>query len=418
MASIARKNLLEDIPRFLVAQAGIIFAVSLITIQIGILQGFTTSTTLLIDNNPAVDIWLSSDEIVYFELTQPLPLETVNQVLEVDGVAAAEPLLLATGRWRSDTGKIAPIRLIGLEPKGQLFRLWNVTEGKVSDLTEPQTIMTDESNLKSLQIESVGDVATINAADAELVGLARGTQSVASSKFIYASLENTKAYSTAGLSSRARCVLDRDRGLICTTDYEREDATPEQSPPQVNVQPLSSVDPITYVLIQAAEGQSVPELKRRLEARFENLQANTREELSEMTRSFWRRSTGVGFILALGAVVGIIVGMVVVGQILYSSVSDHIKEFGTLKAMGASDWVIYKVIIEQALWMAVLGYLPSMLLCLGLGMWTFETQGIRILITPITAFGVFLVTTAMCVGSALFAIQKVTRVDPAIVFKA
>jgi putative ABC transport system permease protein len=112
------------------------------------------------------------------------------------------------------------------------------------------------------------------------------------------------------------------------------------------------------------------------------------------------------------------VGGIIVGQILYSSVTDHLKEFGTLKAMGASDWTIYGVIVEQALWMAVLGYIPGMVLCLGVGAWTFATQGITILITPLTAIAVFGITVAICVGSAVFAIQKVTRVDPAIVFKA
>ncbi len=115
---------------------------------------------------------------------------------------------------------------------------------------------------------------------------------------------------------------------------------------------------------------------------------------------------------------GVIVGMVIVGQILYASVSDHIKEFGTLKAMGASDRFIYSIIIEQALWMSVLGYLPGMALCLGVSYWAITTQGILILITPLTAAGVLVVAMGMCVGSALFAIQKVTRVDPAIVFKA
>lgn len=86
--------------------------------------------------------------------------------------------------------------------------------------------------------------------------------------------------------------------------------------------------------------------------------------------------------------------------------------------MGASDWKIYGVIVEQALWMAVLGYIPSMVLCQGLGAWTFATQGIIILITPGSAIAIFGITTLMCVGSAIFAIQRVTRVDPAIVFKA
>lgn len=116
--------------------------------------------------------------------------------------------------------------------------------------------------------------------------------------------------------------------------------------------------------------------------------------------------------------VGVVVGTVVVGQILYSSVSDHLKEFGTLKAMGSSDWFIYSVIIEQSLWMAVLGYLPGMGLCLALGTWTMQTQAIQILIGPATASGVFGITVVMCIGAAVFAIQKVTHLDPAIVFKS
>jgi putative ABC transport system permease protein len=175
---------------------------------------------------------------------------------------------------------------------------------------------------------------------------------------------------------------------------------------------------ITYVLIQAKPGQDLQALKKRLKAALPNTRAFTREEFIRNNEIFWQQRTGVGFVLGLGAVVGIIVGVIIVGQILYSSVSDHLKEFGTLKAMGASDWVVYGVIIEQALWMAVLGYLPSMALCYGVATWAFATEGILILITPVSAIAVFGVTVAMCVGSAIFAIQKVTRLDPAMVFKA
>lgn len=104
--------------------------------------------------------------------------------------------------------------------------------------------------------------------------------------------------------------------------------------------------------------------------------------MAQQTQAYWQKRSGIGYILGLGAVVGTIVGAVVVGQILYASVSDHIKEFGTLKAMGASDWYIYRVIMEQGLWMAILGYLPGMALCLGVAAWTSATQGILILITP------------------------------------
>jgi putative ABC transport system permease protein len=108
----------------------------------------------------------------------------------------------------------------------------------------------------------------------------------------------------------------------------------------------------------------------------------------------------------------------VVGQILYSSVTDHLKEFGTLKAMGSSDWFIYRIILEQALWMALLGYLPGMGLVLLMGAWTQKAQAIQILVGPMTAGGVLVLTVVMCCGAAIFAIQKVTRLDPAIVFKS
>ena len=420
MASIARKNLFEDIPRFLVAQAGIIFAVSLVTIQIGILRGFTRSTALLIDNSDA-DIWISSQEILHFELTQPIPAERLTQAQNVEGVERAEAIALQSGRWRSPSGKIAPARIIGYNPEGQLFRLWNMVDGTQTAIEQPQSIILDEANLRSLELDTIGDSASISGVVAELVGVTQGTQSIVSSKFIFTSLENAKAYAAAGLTSTVQCTPDIDGGVTCRTIFERIRNVPGDegmSEDAIALQPLTASDPISYVLVKAEPGEDIAALQRRLEVAMPDIQAFSREELSQLTKNYWQNSTGVGFILGLGAAVGVVVGMVVVGQILYSSVSDHLKEFGTLKAMGASDWVIYGIIIEQALWMAVLGYLPSMALCLGLGAWTFATQGITILITPLMGVGVLGITVFMCVGSALFAIQKVTRVDPAIVFKA
>jgi putative ABC transport system permease protein len=86
--------------------------------------------------------------------------------------------------------------------------------------------------------------------------------------------------------------------------------------------------------------------------------------------------------------------------------------------MGSSDGFIYRIILEQALWMAVLGYLPGMGIVLVLGSWVQKTQAIQILIGPMTAGGVLVLTIVMCCGAAIFAIQKVTRLDPAMVFKS
>jgi len=386
MPSIARKNLLQDLPRFLVAQAGIMFAVSLVTIQTGLQRGFASSSSLLIDNSQA-DIWVASKKMVHLELTLPLPFERLSQAQKVAGVERAEALILQGMMWRDRDENLGSITVVGFDPEAQLFSPWNVTQGKLSDLKKPFSIMVDESSLEGLNLKKVGDWGKLESHKAEVVGLTTETKSLVMGNFVFTSLENANTYINPTLSQ--------------LTEPKK----------------LSDTDSITFILIRAKPGENLQSLKQNLEAALPNTRAFTRAQMAQQTQSYWQERSGIGYILGLGAVVGVIVGVVIVGQILYSSASDHIKEFGTLKAMGASDWVIYSVIVEQAVWMAILGYLPGIALCMGVASWTSATQAILILITPESALIVFGITVLMCVVSAIFAIQKVTRVDPAIVFK-
>jgi len=413
MVSLARKNLLEDIPRFLVAQAGIMFAVSLVTIQTGIFNGFTRSAAKLIDNSEA-DIWVASESMVYIDLTLPIPQAHVSLAQQVAGVERAEALIVRGSIWRHPSGEITPVRVIGFDPDGKLFAPRNMTQGSLSALKQPYSVIVDTTNLNSLNVRRIGDVAEVSTLPGRVVGFTERNRSTASNAFMFTSLDNANAYLTSGLTSNLSCTLPSGaKGIQCTNTYAKPDPSSTPAPKQ-----LAASDPITYVLIQAQPGQDLQALKQKLEASLPNTRAYTRTEIVQKTQNYWQKRTGIGFLLGLGAAVGVIVGVIVVGQILYSSVTDHLQEFGTLKAMGASDLVIYGVIIEQALWMAILGYLPGMVLCSGVAAWTFTTQGIIILITPLTAIAALGITVVMCVCSAIFAIQKVTRVDPAIVFKA
>jgi putative ABC transport system permease protein len=417
MVSIARKNLFEDIPRFLVAQAGIMLAVTLVTIQTGVLKGFSLSTGLLIDQSQA-DIWVGSEDMVHLELTKPILYEQYLQAEKIEGVAIAEPLMLGPAFWSSENGELTPLKLFGFNLNGQLFVPGKIVAGNVNSLKEPFSIMVDQSSLDSLKLQNLNDVGQIRNLPARLVGITEDTQSIASSTFVFTSLENANVYVNSGLTSRVNCRVENN-DFKCTTIFEKKPDQEQNSESEIPViEPLTATVPITYVLIKAQPGQDLQQLKQRLEQALPHTKAYTTPEIAQQTRDYWTKRTGVGFILGMGAIVGVVVGMVVVGQILYTSVSDHLKEFGTLKAMGASNKVIYGVILEQAVWMAVLGYIPGMSLCVGLSHWALQTQGIMILITPVTAGGVLGLTVLMCVGSALFAIQKVTKVDPAIVFKA
>lgn len=418
MVSLARKNLLEDLPRFFVAQVGIMFAVTLVTLQTGIFTGFVHSTGQLVHNSNA-DIWVTSADWVQVELTTSIPLSTVLDARKVEGVEQAEPLIFSGALWRPPKGEITRARVIGFEPNGQLFTPINLKKGSLGALKTPYTVIVDQTDQESLNVSKIGDEVKVNALPARVVGFTQGNASIVSNAFMFTSLESANTYLTSGLNSNVSCKLPQgSQELSCITTYSLSPET--ESPPKPPAVPnkLAASDLITYVLIQAKPGQNLQVLKQKLEAALPNTHAFTQKEFIHKNEIFWQQRTGVGFILGLGAVVGVIVGVIIVGQILYSSVSDHLKEFGTLKAMGASDWTVYGVIIEQALWMAVLGYIPSTALCYGIATWAFATGGILILITPISAIAVFGVTIAMCVGSAIFAIQKVTRLDPAMVFKA
>jgi putative ABC transport system permease protein len=138
-------------------------------------------------------------------------------------------------------------------------------------------------------------------------------------------------------------------------------------------------------------------------------------EFRERSRSFWLFGTGAGAALFAGALLGVIVGTVIVAQTLYSSTKDHINEFATLRAIGSSRGYIYKVIIWQAMLNAVIGFGLAALVGWAVVKAT-ATSALPIVITPELGVSLFLLTIVMCVVSAIAAIMKVTRIDPAQVF--
>jgi putative ABC transport system permease protein len=391
MVSIARKNLFQDLPRLIVAQAGIMFAVGLITIQTGLLNGFTRSSSLLLDYSNA-DIWIAHEDIRHLDLTLPIPYERVQQAANIAGVERTEPLLSQSALWRYAVDQLALVRMIAIDPDGKLFRPEPVLAGNLTALHQPYAISIDEMDQQSLDVDGINHTAEIGSYRAKVVAITSGVRSIVSSPYVFTSLAN---------------------GLAFLNSPVAPPITNQPSP-----QAPTATSNITFVLVKAKPGQNIEQLRQQLEAALPNTRVLTQPQLVQITQDYWRNSTGVGYILGLGAIVGVIVGTVVVGQILYSSVSDHLREFGTLKAMGSPDGYIYRIILEQALWMAVLGYVPGMALSVGLGALTVNAQAVQILISPAAAGAIFGITVVMCSGAAIFAIQKVTHLDPAMVFKS
>ncbi len=140
------------------------------------------------------------------------------------------------------------------------------------------------------------------------------------------------------------------------------------------------------------------------------------EEFAQIEKEYWANSTAIGFIFSLGVGVGFIVGIVIVYQILYSDVSDHLPEYATLKAMGYTDRYLLVVLLQEALPLAVLGFLPSFFLSLGLYQLAYTATMLPVFMNLERAITVFILTVVMCNVSGAIAMRKLRAADPADIF--
>ncbi len=373
MPPLAQRNLFHDKVRLTVTLTGIVFSVVLIVVQLGLFFGFTTATSNLIDHSGA-DLWITSKNVPYVEQGVAFSERKLNQVRAVPGVADAQKVIAHWTQWKRHDGGEESVQIVGINVDDPMERPWNLVEGRVEDLKSPDAVILDELYKQKLGVTHAGEVFEIVGYRARVVGFTRGIRSFTTSPYVFTSFKNAQDYTKT-----------------------REDQT-------------------LFILVKVAPGADLQQVRRDLLAHVKDVEVFTTGEFSHMTTFYWMFTTGAGVAVLIAAVLGLIVGFVVVAQTIYATTMDHIREFGTLKAMGAPNSYVYKVIMKQAAISAVIGY--------GLGMVVsvFVVQGSQrggaaILMPLPMAVGMFFVTMLMCVGAALVSINKVTRIDPAMVFK-
>ena len=382
--TLALRYVLEDVPRLVASLAGIAFAVALVLVQTGIYSGFVRSTTLLVDNSDA-DLWVASRAMSYLEITLPIPYSWVAKIGAIDGVQHAEPLVLRSAIWQSADGTLDYIRVIGFEPAGSTLRLGASPEALAA--MRRGDVATDAAQLASLHASGVGARGTIRGLPARVAVITRASQPIVSPTFLYTSLDSAVAWTPLSLNE----IMDGQHG---------------------------SGSPINYVLVRVRSPGSVDTVRASIEHALPGARAFPRDEMAAITRTFWVERTKIGFLLLLGASLGVFVGGIVVAQILYASVNEHLREYGTLKALGIADRSLYGTIALQAVTIAALGYLPGLAIGLAIAFAAAAGRGTPIEITPQGALLAFAVALFTCVAAAFLAVQRAVRVDPALAFSA
>lgn len=372
MWTLARKILVHDKIKFAVAAAGVSVSVLLVLVQVGLYLGFMENASSLIDHSKA-DLWVTGEGFDNFDFAAPIDERTYYRIGSLTGVESAERMVLAYGQFKLKTGGNQGAEIVGLERDPRLFAPWNVGEGDARRIANADGVIIDRGEFEKLGLEGMGETREITGVRAKIVAVTQGIRSFTTSPFVFTNLDNARAYTRMG---------------------------PEQ---------------ITYVLVKAAPGQNIAELEARIDA-LPDVEAFNTPAFSQVTRTYWSSRTGVGAGFFTTAVMGILVGLVVVGQILYNGTLEHLKEYGTMKAMGAENSSIVLVIVYQALISAVIGYVAGTALSF-VARGAMRAANLSLVLSPDLLAATAVLTVFMCACAALLSINKVLRLDPATVFK-
>lgn len=374
MWTLARKLLLHDRLRFAVAIAGVSVSVMLVLVQVGLYFGFMDTASSIIDASSA-DLWVGKAGNESFEFASPFDERTFYKVASIPGVEHAERVLMNFAQFKLADGGDLGVQIVGIETTGPaLLAPWHVIAGDVKRLGEPGAIVVDRTEYSKLKIDHVGHTTEVSGVRAEVVAMTKGIRSFTTSPIVFTDLRTARSY-----------------------------------------MPTLGTDAVTYVLVKVKPGVSPLWVKAQID-QLPHLAAYTTHEMSERTRTYWSSRTGVGAGFFTTAVLGVIVGFVVVGQILYSGTLQYIREYGTLKAMGARNSMVVRVILAQAMISAALGFVVGGVLAFGMQA-AMAKANLSVALFP-SLYGVTLVVTiAMCSFAALLSIVKVLRLDPASVFK-
>ena len=375
MGLLARRNLFHDKVRFAVTLTGIVFALVLIIVQFGLFLGFTTTTSNNIDHSNA-DLWIVFRGVAYFDTGRNFSEQKLYRVLATPGVERAEKYMQSFGRWKRPDGRVESVQVIGFHPGSGLGEPWNIVQGNTADLKQEDSVLVDELYREKLGVQKVGDRVEIGDHRARVAGFTRGIRSFTTSPFVYATFNSSLDYTN----------------------------------------PTSSEDSTAYILVKAKPGVSPKDLQEKLRARLTDVDVYTTGEFSRKTRFYWMFTTGAGLAVLTAALMGLIVGVAVVAQTIYAATMDHIREYGTLKAMGATNRYLYRVLIEQAVWSAVLGYALAMVVAHFIV--EGSAKGGAVILMPWSmSAGMVVLAVVMCITAALVSINKVTKIDPAMVFR-
>ena len=367
--------------RLAVAIAGIAFADVLIFIQMGF-EGALYDSAVKPHRTLQADLVLINPQFQTLFSVKSFPREQLYQALSYEGVNKVSPLYISTAQWQNPETRVSRAILVwGVDPASPTFKFPEVNRN-LDQLKLLNQVLFDQAGRPEY-----GKVA-------DIFNQTGTVETELNNKFI-----SVKGLFTNGSSFAAD-------GNVITSDSTFLQLFPDRTPAEIEVG-----------LINLTPGADIERVRSQLIAGLPNdVNVLTTEEFAQIEKDYWASGTGIGFIFGLGVGVGFIVGSVIVYQILYADVSDHLPEYATLKAMGYTNLYLLGVLTQEALLLAILGFLPGFALSFGLYQVTYAATLLPISMTASRAVTVLVLTIIMCSVSGAIAMRKLRSADPAEVF--
>lgn len=376
MNYVALKMLFGDRAKYLMLLCGLTFAVMLIVQQGSIFWGLMIWSQSSV-SNLNVPIWVTDPGIAQVDEVKPIADTAVDRVRSVPGVEWAVPLYKGLLRARLSNGDYHQITLTGLESSTLIGRPAEVLEGRFEDVLQPDAVVLDQWAVERMggpNLIKVGTIFELNDKLARVVAIAKTQKSFTNIPVVYTTYERAIRY------------VPRERRTL------------------------------SYVLAKAKDGVPVAEVTRRIHEQT-GLGAFTADEFGWKTIGWVLKNTGIGINFGTTILLGFIVGMAIAGQTFYLFTVENLRQFGALKAMGASTFTLARMILLQAFTVGLTGYGVGIGLATVFGFFTARSGGLPFIETWQLLLLVLVALLAICTFSALISIIKLARLEPAIVFR-
>ncbi len=383
MYFVALRMLMGDTSKYIGIIMGVTFAALIMTQQPSIFVGLMSRTFGFINDTRYPQLWVMDKKMQFVDDIKPIQDTQLLRVRGVEGVRWAVPMYKAMLRARTEGGNFENVIIVGLDDATLIGGPGKMVKGRLDDLRRSDAVIIDTEGVKKLSTRTdakgevipldIGDSVEINDKRAVIVGIAEVSKTFQWLPMVY-------------------------------TTYTRG----------TNYSPAERLK-LSFVLVGVRDEAPIEQVAENI-TQHTGLMALTNDQFSKMTLKYFMKKTGIPINFGISTLLGFLVGAAIAGQMFYNFTHDNLKQFAAIKAMGASTWMLVRMIILQAIFVGITGWG----LGVGLAAWFGYSMRKSVLafkmipeILVLSAGGVMVIITL----AALISIRKVVKLEPAVVFK-